>query len=150
MRVHIHPIMIQIHPQFSNQAAMRFLSEWRSSVQTTHNSWLTLAFYLRPALSDLRAVRPSVNSGAGEDKMSPIKRLRRFVVGYNNEYSSRHLLLTSELLKMQRINVTFVLKGMHRSQICLNASVHANHSWSIVTSRRSEYVFLWIFANRFL
>ncbi len=37
--VHIHPIMIKIHPVFffksplSNQAILRFLSEWRSSVQ---------------------------------------------------------------------------------------------------------------------
>ncbi len=37
--VHIHPIMIKIHPvfifksPFSNQAVLRFLSEWRSSVQ---------------------------------------------------------------------------------------------------------------------
>ncbi len=60
--------------------------------------------------------------------MSPIKRLKHFVVGCNNEYSSRHLLPTSEL-KTQRINVTFVfLKGMRRSLICLNASVCANHS----------------------
>ncbi len=57
--------------------------------------------------------------------MSPIKRLRCFVVGYNNEYSSRHLLPSSELLKTQRINVTFVLKGMRRSLICLNASMFA-------------------------
>ncbi len=67
--------------------------------------------------------------------MSQIKRLRCFVVGCNNEYSSRHLLLTSEPLKMlnrlrgltvnglKRINVTFVLKGMRRSPICLNLSM---------------------------
>ncbi len=53
--------------------------------------------------------------------MSPIKRLRCFVVGCNNEYSSRHLLLTPEPLKMQRINVTFILKRMRRFPICLNA-----------------------------
>ncbi len=43
--------------------------------------------------------------------MSPIKRLRCFVVGCNNEYSSHHLLPTSELLKTQRINVTFILNA---------------------------------------
>ncbi len=38
--VHIHPIIIKIHPvvflksPFSNQAVLRFLSEWRSSAQT--------------------------------------------------------------------------------------------------------------------
>ncbi len=55
--------------------------------------------------------------------MSPIKRLSCFVVGCNNEYSSRHLLPTSEPLKTQRINITFALKGMRRSPICLNASM---------------------------
>ncbi len=57
--------------------------------------------------------------------MSPIKRLRCFVVGCNNEHSSHHLLPTSEPLKTRRINVTFVLKGMHRFPICLNASMFA-------------------------
>ncbi len=52
--------------------------------------------------------------------MSQIKRLRRFVVGFNNEYSSRHLLPTSELLKMQRN--TFVFEG-NTPPICLNASM---------------------------
>ncbi len=45
---------------------------------------------LRPALSELRAVHHCVDSGAGEDKMSLTKRLRCFVVGCNNEYSSHH------------------------------------------------------------
>ncbi len=55
--------------------------------------------------------------------MSQTEQLRCLFVGCNNEYSSRQLLLTSEPLKTQRINVTFVLKGMHRSAICLNVSV---------------------------
>ncbi len=55
--------------------------------------------------------------------MSPIKQLRCFVVGCNNEYSSRHLLPTSEPLKTQRINLTFVFKEMRRSLICLNTSM---------------------------
>ncbi len=44
--VHIRPIMIHIHPvffksSFSNQAVLRFLSEWCSSVQTapTIDDW---------------------------------------------------------------------------------------------------------------
>ncbi len=56
-----------------------------------------------------QSARHSVDSGAGEDKMSQIKGLRHSVVECNNEYSSRHLLPTSELLKTQRI--TFVLEG---------------------------------------
>ncbi len=54
--------------------------------------------------------RHCVDSGAGEDKMSSIKQLRCFVVGCDNEHSSRHLLPTSEPLKTQRINVMFALK----------------------------------------
>ncbi len=42
--------------------------------------------------------------------MSQIKGLKCLVVGCNNEYSSHHLLPTSEPLKMQKINVTFALK----------------------------------------
>ncbi len=57
--------------------------------------------------------------------MSPIKRLKCLVVGCNNVYSSRHLIPTSEPLKTQRINVTFVLKGMCRSPIYINASMFA-------------------------
>ncbi len=58
--------------------------------------------------------------------MSPIKRLRCFVVGCNNEHSSCHLLPTSEPLKMQRINVTFVFEG--NAPIPNLPNVHANHS----------------------
>ncbi len=50
--------------------------------------------------------------------MSPIKRLKRFVVGCNNEYSSHQLLPTPDA-------VTFALKGMRRSPICLNAYMFA-------------------------
>ncbi len=57
--------------------------------------------------------------------MSPIERLRCFVVGCNNEYSSRHLLPTSEPLKTQRINVTFVFEGNAPKPICLNAFMFA-------------------------
>ncbi len=57
--------------------------------------------------------------------MSPIKRLRCFVVGCNNEYSSRHLLLISEPLKTQRINVTFIFEGNASILIYINASMFA-------------------------
>ncbi len=133
MCVHIHPIMIKIHPvffflipvlksPFSNQAVLRFLSEWYSSVQTppTIVDWQDRFTLDPPRVSwELSA------SGAGEDKMSQIKWLRCLVVGCNNEYSRRHLLPTSEPLKTQRINVTFILKWMHRSPIYINVSMFA-------------------------
>ncbi len=126
--VHIHPIMIKIHPvfffksHFSNQAVLRFLSEWRSSVQAapTIVDWQGRLTLDPPWVSwELSA------SCAGEDKMSPIKGLKCLVVGCNNECSSRHLRPTSEPLKTQRINVTFILKGMRRSPIYTNASMFA-------------------------
>ncbi len=103
--VHIHPIMIKIHPvfffflipilksPFSNQAVLRFLSEWRSSVQATptivdwHGRltldplWVSWENWVSCKQSD----RHCVDSGAGEDKVSQIKRLKCFVVGCNNE-----------------------------------------------------------------
>ncbi len=57
--------------------------------------------------------------------MAP-KRLRCSVVGCNNEYSSRHLLPTSELLKMQWI--TFVFEVNASSDLPKWIYVHANHS----------------------
>ncbi len=100
----------------------RLLCYGRAQKCPPHNSWLTRPSYHRPAL---RAVCYCVDSGAGEDKMSLIKRLKCLVVGCNNEYSSRHLLPTSKLLKTQRINVTFALKWMRRSPIYINASMFA-------------------------
>ncbi len=102
---------------FSDQAVLRLLSEWRSSAQavptivdwqgclTSDSSWVSChqsAIVLTPV--------------KGKTRMSLIKRLRCFMVGCYNEHSSRHLLRTSEPLKTQRINVTFVLKGMCRSR----------------------------------
>ncbi len=113
---------------FSNQAVLRVLSEWRSSAQAapTIVDWQGRLTLDPPWMSwELSSVRHCVDSGAGEDKMSLIKRLRCFVVGCNNVNSSRHLLTTSELLKTQRININFVLKGMRRSPIYINASMFA-------------------------
>ncbi len=109
---------------FSNQAALRFLSEWRSSAEAapTIVDWQDHLTLDPPWVSGELS---TVVSGPvqGKTRMSPIKRLRCFVVGWNNEHSSYHLLLTSEPLKTQRINVTFISKGMCRSPICLNASM---------------------------
>ncbi len=96
--LHIHPIIIKIHPVFffssilkspsSNQAVLRVLSEWCSSAQTTPTivDWQVRLTLDPPWVSwELSA------SSAGEDQMSLITRLRCFVVGCNNEQSSRRL-----------------------------------------------------------
>ncbi len=88
-------------------------------------------------VSGKQSNRHCVDSGAGEDKMSQVKRLRCSVFGFNNEYSSRHLLPTSEPLKMQWI--TFVFGGNAPPDLPKCAYVCANHSWSSCTYRRSEY-----------
>ncbi len=102
---------------FSNQAVLRFLSEWHSFVQAP------------PTIVDwqgrLTLDPPWVSWKLSAIVSTPVQgclRLRCFVIGCNNEHSSRHLLLTSEPLKTQKINVTFVLKGTFLP-ICLNASM---------------------------
>ncbi len=100
-----------IESPFSNQAVLRFLSEWRSSAQAAP-PWVSW---------ELSAIESTLVQR--KTRMSPIKWLRCFVVRCNNEHSSRHLLLTSEPLKTQRINVIFALKWMCRSPICLNVSM---------------------------
>ncbi len=64
--------------------------------------------------------------------------------GCNNEHSSCHLLPTYEPLKTQR----FVFEGNASSDLPKCVCVCANHSWSSLIYRRSEYKFSWIFANR--
>ncbi len=68
-------------------------------------------------------------------------------VGCNNEHSSHHLIPTSDPLKTQWI--TFVCEGNASPDLPICIYVRANHSWSSLIYRRSEYKFLlWIFANR--
>ncbi len=67
--------------------------------------------YLSPALSELS----SAVSPADVDK-NDSKAIEVFVVGCNNEHSSRHLLPTSEPLK----RITFGSEG-NAPSICLNA-----------------------------
>ncbi len=96
---------------FSNQAVLRFLSEWRSSVQApaTIVDWQG-CFTLDPPWVSWELSTIVSTPVQRKTRMPPIKQLRCFVVGCYNEYSSCHLLPTSEPLKTQRINVTFVLK----------------------------------------
>ncbi len=65
--VHIHPIMIKIHPVVFK---IPFLKSGCSEIPVrmtwfcagcSYDSWLTTSSYLRPALSELRAVRHCVN-----------------------------------------------------------------------------------------
>ncbi len=128
-----------LNSPFSNQAVLRFLSEWRSSVQAppTIVDWQGRLTLDPPWVSCKRSDRHGVDFGAGEDKMSQIKRLRCSVVGCNNEYSSRHLLPTSEPLKTQRI--TFVFEGNAPPDLPKCVYVRATHSWPSFTYRRSEY-----------
>ncbi len=107
---------------FSNQDVLRFLSEWHSSVQTapTIVYWQGCLTLDPPWVSwELSAIVSTLVQG--KTGMAPIKRLNCIVVGCNNEYSSHHLLLTSEPLKTHRINITLVLKGMCWSPIYINA-----------------------------
>ncbi len=53
----------------SYQAILRCLSVWRHTYPgLSHYCWLTLAFYLRPALSELSSVRHCFDARAGVDK----------------------------------------------------------------------------------
>ncbi len=105
--VHNHPIMIKIHPVFFGL----FFNpdKWKplSQIKLISDFWLC---------DVTRTQAPPTNAdwhwcfSTDSTRMAP-KRLRCFVVG-SNEHSSRHLLLTSELLKMWRI--TFVFEGNAR------------------------------------
>ncbi len=66
--------------------------------------------------------------------------------GYNHEYSSRHLLPTSELLKTHRI--TFDFEG-NAPPIYLNAFMFAQIIRDAASpTEEVNITFLWIFANR--
>ncbi len=149
---HIHPIKIKIHPviffksPFSNQAVLRFLSEWRSSARTapTIVDWQDRLTLDPPWESWELSTIVSIPV-QGKTRMSP-KWLRCFVVRCNNEHSSRHLLLKSEPLKTQWI--TFVFEG-NATLIYLNVSMFAQiiRDPTSSTEEVSEYKgFLWIFA----
>ncbi len=117
---------------FSNQAVLRFLSEWRSSVQTSPMivDWqdrLTLdppwAEWAEWAVNSPNAIVSTLVQGKtrclwlsdwGVLLLDVIMNIA--VVIYSP---------TSEPLKTQRINVTFALKGMCRSPIYINASMFA-------------------------
>ncbi len=161
--VHNHPIMIKknlpsvfcfkspkIITPFSDQAVLRFLAVWRhTDPGPSPDCWLTLVFYLLTC-HEWAVYSPTLFSTPeqGQTRMTP-KKLRYFVVGCNNEHSSRRLLPTSEPMKTQWINITFVFEGNAPPDLLKCIYVCANHSWSSFTYRINDYkVFLWIFANR--
>ncbi len=78
-----------------------------------------LVSHLRPALIELSSVCHCFNARADVDKNCSYKRLMCYIVGCYNEYSSRHLPLTSEPLKTQWIR--FIWEG-NAPLIYLNAS----------------------------
>ncbi len=159
---HIHPIMIKIPPvfffkipilksPFSNQVVLRFLSEWRSSAQATPTKvdWqdrLTLS-YLRPGLSELRAVNCPTDSGAGEDKMSPFEQLRCFVVDVVMNIA---VVIYSQHLSRWRCRGLTLLSFWRE---CANPDlpkcvyVCANHSWSSFIYRSSEYKIVFFYES---
>ncbi len=96
-----HPSYNDINPPsvfffkspFSNQAALRLLSEWCSSAQappTIVDSQDRLTLDPPWVNWELSAIESTLVQG--KTRTSPIKWLRCFVVGCNNGYSSRHLL----------------------------------------------------------
>ncbi len=142
--VHIDPIMIKIHPvfflnpYFSNQAALRFLSEWRSSAQAapTIVDWQD-CLILDPPWAKW-AVNSLPDSGAGEDKMSQIKRLRHLLL---DVIMNKAIIIYSwhlshwrrRGLTYFRFEVNVPIPDLHK---CIY--VRPNHLWSSFIYR-SEY-----------
>ncbi len=89
----------------------------RLLIDSSVSSQTALVSYLRPTLSELLSVVSPPEQM--QTRMTP-KWLRCFVVGCNNEHSSRHLLTSSERLK----RITFCFEGKAPS-IYLNASMFA-------------------------
>ncbi len=113
----------------------------RLLIDSSVSAQTALVSYLRPALSELSSVVSPPEEM--QTRMTP-KQLRCFVVGCNNEHSSRHLLPSSEQLK----RITFGFEG-NAPSIYLNASMF---TWTIrdpasSTEEVSTRFFKWIFAR---
>ncbi len=147
--VHIHPIMIQIHPvilfqipilksPFSNQTVLRFLSEWHSSVQTA------------PTIVDwqgrLTLDPPWVSWELSAIVWSPVQGKTRCL------WLSDWVFFLLDVI----MNIAFVIYSRHLSRWrrrgltllslwreCADPDLpkcfRANHSWSSFIYRRSEY-----------
>ncbi len=113
MCVYIHPIMIKNPPSvfFKNPYfKIPFLKSGCSCQNDGSSAQAppTIVDWQGRLTLDLPWVSWELSASVQrKTRLSPIKRLRRSVVGCNNEYSSRHLLPTSQPLKTQRITFGF-------------------------------------------
>ncbi len=134
-----NPPSVFFKSPFSNQTVLRFLSEWHSSAQAapTIVDWQGLLTLDPPWVSwELFAIVSTPEQG--KTRMSPIERLRCFIVECNYEYSSRNLLPTSEPLKTQRISITLVFEvNAPIPDLPKCVYVRVNNSWS--SFYRCEY-----------
>ncbi len=121
-----HPIMIQILPVFFFIYLNLYPFLKTSPSQT--DTLPTIVDGQKPFNTDCTGVLPQTRpewaviscfTCRSRCRMTP-KRLRCFVVGYNNEHSSRHLLPSSEPLK----RITFGFEG-NAPSIYLNVSMFA-------------------------
>ncbi len=127
---------------FSNQAVLRFLSEWRSSAQPAPP---IVDWQDRLTLDPPWVICPPLC------RLEECLWLSDWVVLLLDVIMIIAVLLpTSEPLKMQRINVTFVFEGnAPMPDLPKFVYICAYHLWSSFIYRRSEYkVFFWICANR--
>ncbi len=153
---HIHPIMIKIHPVFfffipifSNQAVLRFLSEWRSfCTGHSHDSWLTRPSYLRSALSELSTIVSTSVQGRQEClRLSYWGALLLDVI-----MNIAVIIYSQHLSRWRRRGLTFLsfLEGNAPIPICLNASKFARIISDPASPPEEVSIkgLLWIFANR--
>ncbi len=129
--VHNHPIMIKIYPVLFYLVKSFPLSQIEPISDAclcdvtwdSHDSWLTLAFYLRPALSELSSVRHCCDAGADVEKNVSIA-IEVFCCWCNNEHTVAVVIYSRHLSRWRRSGLHLVLKGM-RPLINLNASIFA-------------------------
>ncbi len=135
---------------FSNQAVLRFLSEWRSSAQTapTIVNWQVCLTLDPPWV----ICHPSIIVSTPVQGKTRCLRLSDWGVLLLDVIMNIAVVINSRHLSSWKRRGLMLLSfwrewadpDLHK---CIY--VHVNHSWSSFMYRRSEYKgFLWIFANR--